>query len=92
MKKENTSYEEKPKANEMQFDDDLEGFYSVTKNVVKITDDPGNKKAIASAPILFNGEKPYCEGNYKFVNGKKYLFVTVQSKSGLVPADALTKL
>lgn len=92
MKKENTSYEEKSKANEMQFDDDLEGFYSVTKNVVKITDDPGNKKAIASAPILFNGEKPYCEGNYKFVNGKKYLFVTVQSKSGLVPADALTKL
>ena len=88
MKKENTSYEEKSKANEMQFDDDLEGFYSVTKNVVKITDDPGNKKAIASAPIL----KPYCEGNYKFVNGKKYLFVTVQSKSGLVPADALTKL
>jgi len=76
----------------MLYNEDLEGYYSVKPNVVKITETAGQKKTTFTTPILFNGEKPKCDGYFKVVDGKKYLYVSCQEKKGFVPAEALNKL
>lgn len=92
MKKEMEAATEKPSTDSMLYDEAFDGYFSVNKSSVKITERPGQKKTDYTNPILFNGENVKCDGHYMVVNGIKYLFVQSREYAGYVSEEALTLL
>ena len=92
MSKEREVKEDKNQVNDLVYDENLEGYFVVKANVVKLTSIAGQKKTDITTPVLFNGENVKCDGNYSIVDGTKYLYVQSKDKVGFVPETALTKL
>lgn len=73
-------------------EEDLEGYYEVVANIVKVVKDPKEKIKGNDYPILFRGDKVHCDGKYDEANGTKYLSVEGKDSQGFVPEGSLKKL
>lgn len=75
-----------------QYDENLEGYYSVNHPAVNLRSIPNGKKPDSVVCLLLNGMKVECKGYYTMAGSVKFLKVNNSGKTGYVSENYLTKL